>query len=175
MPNRNSWRVLLRFTEIVGVVTASAFVFEAIAKDRSLPHLYFEETSSQQIESFFSKNAGQPIYVDFHVVEEDVSGNDAIYFEDWGVLTIADLVSLRDNPLLFTTDDLSETGDFYFKGPVFVLYEIREGDPQVELVQPPYLDSLARRARCASLTRDFSGLRYAYRYTVGCIFGFLAR
>ena len=174
MPNRNFWRTLLRFTEVVGVVTAVIFVFEAIAKDRSLPHLYFGEYSSQEIGLFLSENAGQPIYVDFHVDEVNVSGNDAIYFEDWGVLTIVDFVSLRENPLLFTANDLSESGDFYFKGPVFVLYEIREGEPHVELVQPPYLDSLAQRAHCASLTRDFSGLRYVFRSAAGCIFGFLA-
>jgi hypothetical protein len=175
LPKRYFWRIILRFTEVVGVMTACVFVFEAIAKDRGLPHLFFEEFSAEEVHSFFSENAGQPIYVDFHIYEGNISAEDATYFGDWGVLTIADVVSLRQNPLLITTNDLSETGDFYFKGPVFVLYELREGDTHVELVQPPYLDSLAQRAQCASLTRNYSGLRYAYRYTMGCILGLLSR
>ena len=177
------WKTVLRFVELIGIVTALVFVFEATTAKRSFPAFDgMAETSLNGFE-FFDQNNGSIVYVELFFDRDNFEGLSSdeeleILFygltgfeRNTGAVGVLKWSSLTRSNLINIVDDRAEDLSFSIAGPVFVKIHEGEGVKYVELFPAPYTEMVAGRANCTELLLGAEGVSFFYKYIAGCMLG----
>ncbi|WP_157815010.1 hypothetical protein [Sagittula sp. P11] len=177
-------KALRRLVEVVGVVTALVFVFEVTTANRSLPSIDLGDFEVENPLDFFEVNNRSVIYVSFDLhrgIFADASiemYNDKIavdLVESLGApVFLVNWESLSNSYLADASDQRAEDLSLAFSGPAYARLFEAEGVPYVELVAPPFTDSVLERAKCSEHILGQSTFQKIYRYVAGCMLNTVA-